>query len=98
MEQSASQRHVSVLVVSDHQIEGVDFFDIFVPIINWTTVHMMLILSIILGLSSYQVAYMAAFTHMPINKDPNWENFTADKNKQSGIYLDMPRGFKQQAQ
>jgi hypothetical protein len=36
---------------ADHPIEGVDFFDTFAPVINWTAVLMMLILSIILGVS-----------------------------------------------
>jgi Reverse transcriptase (RNA-dependent DNA polymerase) len=55
----------------DRQIEGFDFFDTFAPVINWTTVCMMLILSIILGLSTCQVDYTAAFVHASIDKDPN---------------------------
>jgi hypothetical protein len=60
----------------DRQIEGVDFFDTFAPVI---IVCMMLILSIILGLSTRQVDYTAAFVHAPIDKDPNWDSFTDDK-------------------
>ena len=51
----------------DKQIEGVDYFDTFAPVVNWTTIRLMLILSIILGLSTHQVDYTAAFVHAPIN-------------------------------
>jgi Reverse transcriptase (RNA-dependent DNA polymerase) len=79
----------------DRQIEGFDFFDTFAPIINWTTVCMMLILFIILGLSTCQVDCTAAFVNAPIDRDLNWDSFPYDKKKQCGIYLDIPRGFSQ---
>ena len=60
-------------VRGDKQIEGVDFFDTFAPVVNWTTVRLMLILSIVLGLSTRQVDYTAAFVHAPIDKDPDWD-------------------------
>jgi Reverse transcriptase (RNA-dependent DNA polymerase) len=79
----------------DRQIEGVDFFDTFAPVVNWTTVRLMLILSIILGLSTRQVDYTAAFVHAPIDHDPNWDNMTEDERERAGVYLEMPRGFSQ---
>jgi Reverse transcriptase (RNA-dependent DNA polymerase) len=36
----------------DKQIEGVDFFDTFAPVVSWTTVRLMLILSAILNLNT----------------------------------------------
>ena len=62
----------------DKQIEGVDCFDTFAPVVNWTTVRLMLILTLILNLATCQVDYTAAFVHAPIDTD---------------VYLDMPRGF-----
>ena len=59
----------------DKQIEGVDCFDTFAPVVNWTTVHLMLILTLILNLATCQVDYTAAFVHAPIDTD---------------VYLDMP--------
>jgi hypothetical protein len=56
---------------------------------------MMLILCIILGLSTCQVYYTAAFVNAPINKDPKSGSLTDDKKKQTGVYLEMLRGFKQ---
>jgi hypothetical protein len=67
-------------VRGDRQVEGVDFFDTFAPVVNWRTVRLMLILSAILGLSTHQVDYTAAFIHAPINED---------------VYVDMPRGFSE---
>jgi hypothetical protein len=68
-------------VRGDRQVEGVDFFDTFAPVVNWTTVRLMLILSAILGLSTHQVDYTAAFAHAPMDED---------------VYVDMPRGFSEQ--
>ena len=39
----------------------------FAPVISWTTMHLMLILSIILNLQSVQVDYTATFIHVPID-------------------------------
>ena len=79
----------------DKQVEGVDFFDTFAPVVNWTTVRLMMILSIILNLSTVQVDYTAAFVHAPIDKDPNWDKMTEAEQKKSGVYVEMPRGFAQ---
>jgi hypothetical protein len=79
----------------DRQIEGVDFFDTFAPVINWTSVRLLLILSAILGLSTKQVDYTAAFVHAPIDRDPNWESMSNEEKARSGVYLGMPRGFHQ---
>ena len=60
----------------DKEVEGIDYFDAFAPVINWTMVRLMLILTLILNLSTCQVNYMAAFVHSPINHDPNWDNMS----------------------
>ena len=80
----------------DKQVEGIDYFDTFAPVIDWTTARLMLILTLILNLSTCQVDYMAAFVHSPINRDPNWENMSQQERDRSGIYLEMPRGFAEQ--
>jgi hypothetical protein len=63
--------------------------------VNWTSVRLLLILSAILGLSTKQVDYTAAFVHAPIDKDPNWESMSSEEKARSGVYLHMPRGFYQ---
>jgi hypothetical protein len=79
----------------DRQVEGVDYFDTFAPVVNWTTIRLMLILSVILNLATVQVDYTAAFLHAPIDRDPNWDNLSEEEKKKSGVYIQMPRGFGQ---
>jgi hypothetical protein len=57
----------------DRQIEGLDFFETFAPVVAWETIRIMLIMSIIFDLSTLQVDYTAAFVHADIDKPPNWE-------------------------
>ena len=51
----------------DKQIEGVDFFETFAPVVNWHTIRMLLVLSIIMPLVTVQVDYTAAFVTAPID-------------------------------
>ena len=77
----------------DKQVEGMNYFDTFAPVINWTMARLMLTLTLILSLSTCQVDYMAAFVHSPIDHDPNWDNMSQQDRDQSGMYLEMPQGF-----
>ncbi len=47
----------------DQQLEGIDFFETFAPVVQWTTVRLMLILENILGLISIQADVTATFPH-----------------------------------
>jgi hypothetical protein len=62
------------------QVEGVDFPETFAPVVNWTTVRFLLMMSILLGLSTKQVDHVAAF-------------FQADID--TTVFVEMPRGFAQ---
>ena len=66
-------------VRGDQQIEGVDFFDTFAPVVQWSTVRMMLVLSLTLGLASKQVDYVSAFCQAPIEED---------------VYVNLPKGWR----
>jgi len=77
----------------DRQISGVDFYDTFAPVTNWTTVRIMLIMSLILQLSTKQVDYTAAFVHAPIDRPPNYDQMSKEDKAKSGVYVEMPRGF-----
>ena len=68
-------------VRGDRQIEGVDYFETFAPVVQWATVRLLLIISIHLNLSTLQVDYTSAFLHADIE----------DK-----VYVEMPRGYKDQ--
>jgi hypothetical protein len=58
----------------DQQLEGLDYFETYAPVVNWQTVRIMLILSILLDIQTIQMDYTAYFLHDDIDKDPNWAN------------------------
>jgi hypothetical protein len=62
------------------QVEGIDFTETIAPVVNWTTVRFLLIMSILLGLSTKQVDYIAAFVQADID---------------TIVYVEMPKGFTQ---
>ena len=66
----------------DMQVEGRDFFETYAPVVQWTTVRLMLILEVLLDLKSKQGDVTAAFLHAHL-----------DENEK--VYVEMPLGFKQ---
>jgi hypothetical protein len=77
----------------DRQIEHVDYFETFAPVVSWTTVRLLLMLSVQLDLANKQVDYTAAFIHADIDKPPNYNSMSPEQQRQSGVYVEMPRGF-----
>ena len=65
----------------DQQLEGIDFFETYAPVVQWTTVRMMLILEILLKLKSKQGDVTAAFLHADLGEDEK-------------VYVEMPLGFR----
>jgi len=63
------------------QIEGVDYFETYAPVAQWTTVRLLLMLSVQLGLKTVQVDVEAAFPSAPVEED---------------IYVEMPQGFREE--
>ena len=66
----------------DQQLEGIDFSETYAPVVQWTTVCLMLILEVLLNLKSKQGDVTADFLHAKI---PDGEH----------VYVQMPRGFQQ---
>ena len=66
-------------VQGDKQIEGVDFFDTFAPVVQWSTVRLLLVLSLTLNLATKQVDYVSAFCQAPIDED---------------VYVEPPLGWR----
>ncbi len=66
----------------DQQLEGIDFFETYTPVVQWTTVCLMLILENLLGLKSKQVDVTAAFLHATLEESEK-------------VYMEKPLGFKQ---
>ena len=77
----------------DKQVKDVDFFDTFAPVVNWTTVRLLLLLTAQLDLASTQVDYTAAFVHADIDLPPNYEQLSEEEKSRVGVFVEMPRGF-----
>ena len=53
----------------DMKLEGIDFFETYAPVVQWTEIRLMLILEVLLGLKSKQGDVTAAFLHTNLVKD-----------------------------
>jgi hypothetical protein len=62
----------------DMQVEGVHFGDTYSPVVQMTTVQILLILSLLLGLTSRSIDFTLALTQAPIDVP---------------TYLNLPLGF-----
>ena len=69
---------------------------IFAPVVSWTTVRLLLLLSAQLELATRQVDYVAAFVHSPIPLPKNYDNMSPEEQKMSRTYVEMPRGFQKE--
>jgi hypothetical protein len=66
----------------DQQLEGIDFFETYALVVQWTTICLMFILEILLGLKSMQGDATCAFLH-------------TDLEENNTVYVDTPMGFAQ---
>ncbi len=64
------------------QLDGINFFETYSPVVQWTTVRLMLILENLLGLKSKQADVTTAFLHATLGEDEK-------------VYVEMPLDFKQ---
>ncbi len=64
----------------DEQLEGVDYFETWAPVVQWSTIRIVLVMAIKLGYRTAQCDITAAFIHalLPENEE---------------IYVQQPRGF-----
>lgn len=62
----------------DMQTEGIDYFDTYAPVVQWSTVRLVLTLTLKNGWSTRQVDYTNAF---------------AQADLQEEVYIEPPRGF-----
>jgi hypothetical protein len=68
-------------VRGDKQIEGVDFFETWAPVVSWPTVRALLILATKMELVSAQADITATFVHAELDEDEH-------------IYVHQAAGFK----
>jgi len=66
-------------VRGDQQIEGEDFFETYAPVVSWSTVRLLLVLTVTLGLVTKQVDYTLAFVHADLEDE---------------VYVEMPKLFE----
>ena len=62
------------------QIEGVDDFETYSPVVSWITVSLVFTVALLLNLQSIQVDYMAAFPQAPLSND---------------FCVEIPRGYRE---
>ena len=79
----------------DLEEEGIHHWETHAPVVNWTTVRLMLILSAQLGLATLQVDCTAAFLHANVDTPPGCENMNDDEKYRASQFAEMPRGFSQ---
>jgi hypothetical protein len=60
------------------QVEGRDYFETFAPVVQWLTVRLILVMTVIMGLENKQIDYTAAFVQAPIDTE---------------VYIEMPKMF-----
>ena len=76
MVSSRSSKLGFVFVVTNKST-GVNFFETYAPVVQWTTIQLMLILEVLLGLKSKQDDITASFV-------------PADVQEGENIYVEMP--------
>ena len=82
-------------VRGDLEIENVHFWETFAPVVNWTTVRLLLLLSAQLELETLQVDYTAAFVHAEVDTPPGYEQMSAKEKYRASQFAEMPRGFSE---
>ncbi len=65
----------------DKQLEGIDYFETWAPVVQWSTIRIILILSIKCGFKTAQCDITAAFIHATLHDHEH-------------IYVEQPRGFR----
>ena len=85
-------------VRGDREIAGVHYDPdrIYAPVVSWTTVRLLLMLSAHLDLATRQVDYVAAFVHSPLPAPAGYETMSDEEKLRSCTYVDMPRGFRKE--
>ena len=75
-------RHRSRLCVDgSQQKEGIDYTETYSPVISWTTVRVLLILSVLLNLKTKAVDYVQAFPQATLAEEDS-------------VYMQIPEGYK----
>ena len=77
-------------VRGDRQVEGIDYDKTYAPVVQWSTVRLLMTLSVALGLKTKQVDFDLAFAQAELDEDIFLElpkGFVADDDGQEGAYV-----------
>ena len=66
-------------VRGDQQIEGIDMFDTYAPVVSWITVRLLLVMFIVFGIATQQVDYTNSFCQAPLEQT---------------VFVELPSGFE----
>lgn len=72
------KRKARINVHGGHQQLGVNYWETYAPVVNWSTVRLTFILSLLKGFHAKQVDFIQAFTQAPLD---------------CPIYMEIPAGF-----
>ena len=64
--------------ICNKQVEGVDFFETYAPVVQYSTVRALLVMSIALNLATQQIDFSNAFCQADIDEE---------------VYVEMPKDF-----
>lgn len=75
-------RHRSrICADGSQQTHGLDYKETYAPVVNWTTVRILLILSLVFGYKSRQVDYVQAFPQASLSEEEK-------------VFMEIPPGFR----
>ena len=63
----------------DQQIDSLDVFNRYAPVVSWITVHLLLVISLVFNLATQYVDYINAFCQAPL---------------QQTVFIELPIGFE----
>ena len=64
------------------QLEGIYFFEAYAPVVQWTSVSLILIIEVLLKLNSKQGDTTSAFLHAKLEENEK-------------VFFEIPKGFEQ---
>jgi hypothetical protein len=65
-------------VRGDRQVEGVDYFEKYAPVVAWSTVRLMMTISLHTGMATRQIDFSNAFVQATLDED---------------VYIELPQGY-----
>ena len=66
-------------VRGDKQVEGIDYFETYAPVVQWSTIRLVLTMVLANGWTTKQVDYTNAFTQADLKEE---------------VYIEPPKGFQ----